>query len=42
MAKLHSLRQVPFVLPIPFILTLVSESVVFYGNDAFSVLVLST
>ena len=37
-----SLQQVHFIVTILFVLTLVSDIAVLYGNDAFSILVLST
>ena len=42
LAKLRSLGQVHFPLTFLFVLTLASDIVVLYGNDAFSILVLST
>ena len=42
LAKLRFLWKVHFVLTILIILTLVSDMAVLYGNDAFSILVLST
>ena len=42
LAKLHSLRQVHFVVPILFVLTLVSDRVVLERNDVFSISVVST
>ena len=38
LAKLRSLRQIHFVLPILFVLTLASDTAVLYGNDALSIL----
>ena len=42
LAKLRSLLQVHFVLPILFALTLASDRAALYGNNAFSILVIST
>ena len=42
LAKLCSLPRVDFVPLVPRVLTLASDRVVLYGNDAFSILVLST
>ena len=42
MAKLCSLWHVYFVVTILIVLTLASDKAVLYGNDVFSILVLST
>ena len=42
LAKIRFLRQVHFVVTILFVLTFASDMTIFYGNDAFSILVLST
>ena len=42
LAKLPSLSQIHFALTVPFTLTSASDMVVLYGNDTFSILVLST
>ena len=41
LAKDRSLRQVPFVFPFLFVLTLASDRAILYGNVAFSILLLS-
>ena len=42
MAKLRSLCEVCLVVAFLFVLTLASDMADLYGNDAFSILVLST
>ena len=42
LAKLCSFPRVDFVPLVPCVLTLASDRVVLYGNDAFPILVLST
>ena len=42
MGKLRFLRKVNFVLPVLFFITFVLDKAVFYGNVAFSIVVVSS